>query len=225
MAFGFESYNDSGYLQIGDSVANYYLLYSGTIIVPPVTTLPSTPNNGTSVVITYPTSFDAICVASADGYPVPLPIFSTAVTSVTLSNRSLLTQSVVKYWLFKKYSSLTPSTSGYGVEIYDSSGNVAFSSNYPKLLRSYSTIPITDLTTTQNYSLLSDRQFAFLAYGTAYTTAVAATKASPDVKMPPAIRNYSGGVTSISSTIRTGRVSSAAAVYEGGLIAIDVTNY
>ena len=225
MAFGFESYNDSGNIQIGDSVANYYLLYSGTIIIPSVTTLPASPNFGSPVTITYPTSFDAICVASADGYPMPQAIFDTATTSVTLKNRSLLTQGTVKYWLFKKYSSLTPATSGYGIEIYDSSGNVAFSSNYPKLLRSYMTIPITNLSTAQNYSLPSDRQFAFLAYGTVYLTDVAATKAAPDVKMPPVIRNYSGGVTAINSTVRTGRISDSTPVYSGGLIAIDVTNY
>lgn len=217
MAYGFESYNDSGYIQIGDSVSNYYLLYSGTIIVP---------STGTSVNVTYPIAFDALCVATTDGYAVPKSIFTTPTTSTNIAYKATGAQATIKYWLFKRYSSLTPATSGYGIEIYNSSGGVAFSSNYPKLMRSYTTIPITDLTTTQNYSVLpTDRMFAFLQYGTVYTTTVAPIKAAPDVKVPPAIRNYSGGVTSISSGVRSGRVNSASPVYAGGLIAIDVTNY
>lgn len=227
MAYGFESKNDDGYIQISDSVANLYMLYSGTILVPPVAGATSGGMNpGTTVTITHPTSFDAICIATEDGYVVPKPVFDQSATSVTISNMQSTVQTTLKYWLFKKYSSLSPATSGYGIEVYDSLGNVAFSSQYPKLMRSYSTIPITSLSTTpQNYSLPSNRRFAFLAYGTVYTTQVAPTKAAPDVKMFPVMRTYSGGVSTRSSNIRGGRLTSNTDVFNGGLIAIDVTNY
>jgi hypothetical protein len=226
MAYGFESTNDNGYIQISDSVSNYYMMYSGTAIVPSgsSTTLV---NYGTQVVISHPTPFDAICLVTEDGYVVPQVVFSTSKTSVTILSEIVSTQTTFKYWLFKKYSSLSPSTSGYGLEIYDSAGAVAFSSNYPKLMRSYSTIPITSLSTTvQNFSLPSNRRFAFLLYGTLYNTIVNDTKAANTVKQLPIIRTYSGGVSVKVSKIRTGVLpDGASAVYEGGLIAIDVTNY
>jgi len=225
MAYGFECKNDTGYIQISDSVANLYMLYSGTIFVPPKVPLSTSINYGTTVTITHPTSFDAICVATEDGYVVPQGIFSQSRTSVTIASNELTTQSTIKYWLFKKYSSLMPATSGYGIEIYDSTGGVAFSSNYPKLMRSHSTLPITTLSSTQNYSLPTNKRFAFLLYGTVYTTAVAPTKAAPDVKIFPVIRTYSGGVSVQTSSVRGGRLTSSTPVYSGGLIAIDVTNY
>jgi hypothetical protein len=225
MAYGFESKNDNGFIQISDSVANYYMLYSGTIIVPPKSPLSTSINRGTVVTVSHPIAFDAICVATEDGLVIPKAVFSQSTTSTTITSNELSTQTTVKYWLFKKYTSLSPSTSGYGIEIYNSTGGVAFSSNYPKLMRSFSTIPITTLSTTQNYSLPTDRRFAFLLYGSVYNTAVAPTKAAPDVKIFPVIRTYSGGVSAQFSSIRGERLSSSGPVYNGGLIAIDVTNY
>jgi hypothetical protein len=224
MAYGFESKNDSGYIQIGDSVSNLYMLYSGTILVPARATLSTNINFGTTVTVSHPTPFDAICLATDDGYVVPQTIFTQSKTSVAIVNNEWTSQTTIKYWLFKKYSSLVPSTSGYGVEIYDSTGAVAFSSNYPKLMRSYSTIPITNLNN-NNYSLPSNRRFAFLLYGTVYDTAVAPTKAAPDVKILPIIRTYSGGVNVALSSIRGGRLDGPTPVYNGGLVAVDVTNY
>lgn len=225
MAYGLEIYNDSGFLQISDSVANYFMVYSGVAIIPPVTSLPTTPSFATTVSIEYSTPFDAVAVYSADRYVIPQSIRPSSVSSAVISCVPSLTQGTVRYWLFKKYSSLAPSTSGYGMEIYDSTGTVNFSTQNPKLMRSYSTIPITSLSGTQSFSLPTDRMIAFLTYGTSYTTAVAPTKASPDVKVPMAIQSYSGGVYVKSSTVRGGRVTNTSPVFTGGLVALDVTNY
>jgi hypothetical protein len=225
MAYGFESKNDNGYIQISDSVSNYYMIYSGTVLVPPGSSTTSV-NYGTPVTISHPTPFDAICLVTENGYVVPETVFSTSKTSITIISEIVSTQTTFKYWLFRKYSSLSPSTSGYGLEIYDTTGAVAFSSNYPKLMRSYSTIPIT-MTTVQNYSLPSNRRFAFLQYGTVYGTTTMQTKAGNTVKQLPVLRTYSGGVSTKISTIRSYGIlpDGASGVAEGGLIAIDVTNY
>lgn len=225
MAYGLEIYNDGGFLQLSDSVANYFLVDSGSAIVPQVAFIDTAPYLGTSITITSSTSFDAIAVQTTDRFVIPKAIFDTSTTSTNLTFSQSLTEGTVRYWLFKRYSSLLPSTSGYGMEIYGSGGSVAFSSHYPKLMKSHSIIPVTNLTGTQNFSLPSDRMFAFLSYGTVYNSAVSPTKASPDVKVPQAIQTYSGGVSVKSSNARSGRINSSVGVYSGGLVAIDVTNY
>lgn len=225
MAHGLEIYNDSGFLQIADSVANYFMLYSGSAIVPPVASIATTPYFGTSITIEHTTAFDAIAVQTTDRFVIPRAIFATSTTSTSLTFSQSLTEGTVRYWLFKKYSSIPKSTSGYGLEIYGTDGLVNFTTNYPEIMRSYSTIPVTNLTGTQNFSLPTDRMFAFLAYGTVYNSAVAPTKASPDVKVSQAIQTYSGGVSVKSSNVRSGRINSTTGVYTGGLVALDVTNY
>lgn len=225
MAYGLEVYSDDGFIQIADSVSNYFMLYSGSIIVPQVAAIGTSPAVPTYVTISHPTPFDAIAVYTPDRYVIPRSIFTTPTTSTSVGFQQSLTQGTLRYWLFKRYTSIAPSSSGYGMEIYNADGTVSFSTQYPKIMRSYSTIPVTNLTGTQSFSLPTDRMFAFLGYGTVYNTGVAPTKAAPDVKLPMAIQTYSGGVYVKSSGSRAGRINSATPVYTGGLVALDVTNY
>lgn len=226
MAYGLEIYNDGGFLQIADSVANYYVIKSGSVIVPEVSSIATAPNFGTSVTISNGTPFDAIAVSSTDRYVIPKSVFASETYSTNVVCTQSLTSGTLRYWLFRRYASTLPSTSGYGMELYNEEGELRFSTNYPKLMRSHSTIPVTDVSSTvQTYSLPTNRAFAFLAYGTSYTTMVAPTKASPDVKVPFSIQSFSGGVRSQRSNVRSGRLNNANPVYTGGMIALDVTNY
>ena len=226
MSYGLEIYNDGGFLQIADSVANYYVIKSGSVIIPEVSSIGTAPNFGTSVTISNGTPFDAIAVSSTDRYVIPKAVFDTERYSTTVSAMQSLTSGTLRYWLFRRYASTLPSTSGYGMELYNEEGELRFSTNYPKLMRSHSIIPVTNVSSTvQTYSLPTNRAFAFLSYGTSYTSMVAPTKAAPDVKVPFAIQSFSGGVRSQRSNIRIGRLNNATTVYTGGMIVLDVTNY
>jgi hypothetical protein len=212
MAYGAEFYNANGNLQLGAGVTNFRQVASGTINDPYAAPL-VTPGNGIT--------FDIIAVRSNNCFPAPIAPFSTPQSSARISVYGSQGQSFT-YHCFRSYSSMTPSTSGYGLEIYNADGTVGFSSLEPNILRTYAKIPISS-GVGFNVTLPSDRTFAFIAYGKVSQRKLIRNK-ELYVSSVPTIQNYSGGVH-VASNFWIDSSDSFESVFNGGVIAVDVTGY
>jgi hypothetical protein len=216
MAYGLEIVNDSGSVQIATGISNFYLVESGSVSV----------SAGTGSFTITPTVDYDIMAMNCDCWILAHPIFTSLKSAnVALTTRKNSNAGTVNWWAFRSYKALTPSTSGYGLEIYNPDGTVGFSSNQPKILRAHSKIPITTSVSTSN-SLPSGQVFAFISYGVVTkggTITAGMGGGAEDIVLGPTFNYSSGNVTTnVNQRIGSGSVDD---VYVGGLLAIDVTGY
>lgn len=239
MSYGFTVYNDDGSVQISTDFINYYFVGKGTY------TLPAALTTSSAVSIDTGVTHDVAAVACDTWHIQSSRVKTAPSTIVTISPDFGATRygsstpgapagTQFQYWLFRAYSSLTPSTTDVGLEVYNSAGQVAFSSRFPKIMRSLPPIPITYLPPKNHalpgvqYNLPSGREYAFISYGVFRRWYV-----EPGVRQEPFDFSYQHTMKRAPGTgfylglrnTRGGRNCYPADVYEGGIIPIDVTGY
>jgi hypothetical protein len=135
MSYGISIENASGYIQIDSGFTNYVLVSSGTV-------------NATAGVIGTYSGIDP-GTATINGLQAD-DIVAVRGTDICQAGRSASAQSLynfttsaqtISYRVYRKASDITPSTSDYGLEVFDESGNLRFSSKYApaKVLATYNT--------------------------------------------------------------------------------------
>lgn len=232
MAFGLLASNpNAGEIVLSEETTNRYCIGSGSVSVP--TAASDTTNDFWDTVgISSSESFDCVVVQSPDTYVRPVSILDAEVTSFGIEYfnfSTLAAAGTIYYWLFKKYRSLPPATSGYGIEIYRSDGSVAFSSAEPKILKNQLIIPITSLSTAglqpvaTNISVPSDKNYAYMFYGIVRTIWFFGPLAHQGSRMPGIMTSL--GNVSVRWAGRGGKTFIAGQQYQGGLIMTDITGY
>ena len=127
MAYGIEIDNSSGVLQIDETHLNLGLVASGTATC--------------NVAVGSPSNLYYATVTKATGVTYPVIAIHTfgnaiALTRVSISSGSAIWNFVggqndqFIYYIFDKYPA---STTGYGLQVFDGSGNVTFNSDYPPM--------------------------------------------------------------------------------------------
>lgn len=184
MAFGGEIYNTNGKLQLGVGVSNYYCAQKGTVTAPACSVDGSGNainyyfSSGT-VSITPTVEWDIIALRGRGG---ARPRIGDMATSTVAANTTKTFQiqgtgGFVDWWVFRSYTALSPSTSGFGWEIINPATNkVNFTTKQPKILKcSKYVLPSLGVVVPGgnaglvNVSLPTGRDFAFFAFGTAQT--------------------------------------------------------
>jgi uncharacterized Zn-binding protein involved in type VI secretion len=227
MAYGAEFYNDSGKVQLSSEVSNFYMAEKGTITL----------STSTSTITITPTvSYDAIALVIEGGTIIPGEMYATTVaanTSKTFTVRGTSATgsgpsgAVIKWYAFRSYRHLSPATTGHGMEIYTSTGQVAFSSLYPQIMKGFK-IPISSASTLDT-PLDSSKTYAFISYGTSrgigtYSEPMGGGATLTGNRNLMTIKTSSSNIRVIFSSPRTSPAAFPAA-FSGGLIALDVTNY
>jgi hypothetical protein len=221
MAYGVEFYNQNGKLQLSDSVNNFYMVQKGIL---------NTTDGSVFYTVTPTVPYDGIAVYIPEHACLPKSMFSSVQAANTPQTfRKISTSNSTVYWYaFRRYDSVSPATSGYGLEIYNSAGNVAYSSLYPKILKGIK-IPIPDaLATTTTVS--ASKEYAFLQYGTTRGLVTVTEPMGGGEYESPTDRfvyRFPASYTSIqSSQVRARQYATTEPIgFTGGLLAIDVTNY
>lgn len=127
MAYGIEINNSSGVLQIDETHLNLGLVASGTATC--------------NVAVGSPSNLYYATVSKATGVTYPVIAIHTfgnaiALTRVSISGGSAIWNFVggqndqFIYYIFDKYPT---STTGYGLQVFDSGGDVTFNSDYPPM--------------------------------------------------------------------------------------------
>ncbi|WP_156416477.1 MULTISPECIES: hypothetical protein [unclassified Sphingopyxis] len=179
-----ELYNAYGKLQIGASAANYYCIQKGTVTAPACAVDGS--GNATNfyfssgaVEITPTVAYDIMAVRGRGGARPRItdvaPSTVAANTTTTLQIQG--TGGFVDWWVFRSYTALTPSTSGFGMEIVNpATGKVNFTTKQPKILKcskyvlpSLGGVVPGGTAGLVNVTLPTGRDYAFFAFGTAQT--------------------------------------------------------
>jgi hypothetical protein len=221
MAYGVEFYNQNGKLQLSDSVNNFYMVQKGTL---------NTTDGSVFYTVTPTVPYDAIAVFCPTMAVLPKSMFSSVQAANTPQTfRKISTSNATIYWYaYRRYDSISPATSGYGLEIYNSAGNVAFSSLYPKILKGIK-IPIPDAVATTT-TVSASKEYAFLQYGTNRgLVEVTEPMGGPTYDSPTDrfVYRFAASYTSIqSSQVRARQYATTEPIgFTGGLLAVDVTNY
>ena len=185
MAFGVEFYNSSGKLQIGASAANFYMVGKGTVTAPACPVDGS--GNATSyyfgsggVNITPPVAYDIIALRGRNGARPRIGDMmpSTVAANTTTTFQLQGTGGFVDWWAFRSYTALSPSSTGWGLEVINPATNkVNFTTKQPKILKcakyvlpSLGIVNPGDGAGKVNVTLPTGRDYAFFAFGTAQTT-------------------------------------------------------
>ena len=221
MTYGVEFYNQNGKLQLADSVNNFFMVQKGTL---------NTTDGSVFYTVTPTVPYDGIAVFCPTMAVLPKSMFSSVQPANTPQTfRKINTSNATIFWYaYRRYDYVSPATSGYGLEIYNSAGNVAFSSAYPKVLKGIK-IPIPDAIATTT-TVSASKEYAFLQYG---TTRGLVTVIEPmgggeyDSPTDRFVFRYAASYTSIqSSQVRARQYATTEPIgFTGGLLAIDVTNY
>jgi hypothetical protein len=221
MAYGVEFYNQNGKLQLSDSVNNFYMVEKGTI---------NSTNGSVFYTVTPTVAYDAIAVFCPTMAVLPKSMFSSVQAANTPQTfRKISTSNATIFWYaYRSYNSVTPATSGYGLEIYNATGQVAFSSNYPKILKGIK-IPIPNEQATST-TVSAAKEFAFLQYGTSrgiVTVTEPMGGGEYDSPTDRFVYRFAASYTSIqSSQVRARAYATTEPIgFTGGLLAVDVTNY
>jgi len=221
MAYGVEFYNQNGKLQLADSVNNFYMVQKGTL---------NTTDGSVFYTITPTVAYDAIAVFCPEMALLPKSMFNVPQAANTPQTfRKISTSNTTIFWYaYRRYDSLSPATSGYGLEIYNSAGQVAFSSVYPKILKGIK-IPIPDATATST-TVSASKEYAFLQYGTNRGLVDVTEPMGGGSYLSPTDRfvyRFPASYTSIQSAQIRARVYATTEPigFTGGLLAVDVTNY
>ena len=221
MAFGVEFYNNNGSLQLASGVKNFYMTQKGTL---------SATNGSVFYTVTPTVPYDAIAVYCPEMAVLPKSMFSTVQAANTPQTfRKASTSNATIYWYaYRRYDSLSPATSGYGLEIYNDDGSVGFSSLYPKIMKGIK-IPIIDATATTT-TVSASREYAFLQYGTnrgLVTVTEPMGGGEYDSPTDRFVYRFPASYTSIQSAQIRARIYATTEPigFTGGLLALDVTNY
>jgi hypothetical protein len=221
MVYGSEFYNDGLKLQIATGVSNYFMVQKGT----------GSMANAIWFDVAPTVAYDAIAVvmSSTTVSVVPKSIFPSVQAASTSQRFRTINGAIstgYSWFAFRTYQSLTPSSSGYGLEMYNSDGTVGFSSTQPMILKGLK-IPLTS-STTVNTTVSSSKTYAFLKYGTVNKNVTYTEAMSGDLVTGSAdLHVLRSSTTNIAVAIntRTSKSSAGAESYQGGVIAADVTNY
>jgi hypothetical protein len=220
MSYGVEFYNQEGKLQIASGVNNFYMAEKGTF---------NTAGGTVFFTITPTVAYDAIAVVlgGTEGF-IPKSIFASvqaANTSQTFRKANSTVNSV-SWYAFRNYNSLSASTSGYGLEIYNTNGTLNFTSNFPKIMKAIK-IPVPNENATST-TVASNRTYAFLQYGTNRGLVTITEPMGGGTYQSPTDRfAYRGSTTSVDTIqIRARAYATTEPIgFTGGILAVDVTNY
>jgi len=125
MSYGISIENESGYLQISDSYTNYVLVASGSVSATAGATGSFSGVSPGDATITGLQAEDIVAVQGSF-----LSEKYRTSSAVGIYNWQTSTQSI-SYRVYRKSSNISASTSDYGLEVFDASGNLRFSSKYP----------------------------------------------------------------------------------------------
>ena len=232
----FESYTDTGTVQFSTEANAYYLVGSGQM---------TTGTTSYQVEDYYSASnktfYNSYSATATMGYDFDIVALSSAACFISPQNYNGLTSApvprqviiwgdqpgaAVTYWCFRKMKYLAPSGPGFvGLELYDATGAVVYSSGHPPLLvnQQYA-IPSTTAGYSASLSLPSSRKYAFLNYGnTARFSAHDPLATYGNFgQFVPGVKNNNGAISFKETSTPTNFQANSAA---GGILIVDVTAY
>lgn len=125
MAYGIYIKNESQEIQISESYQNYFLHSTGSVSVPGATLQNSTDN---SYIPSYGSAGTGVASDDMVFWYANRNFYSTGTTGSSIGNASTL--SMTAQWArFVKGNSIISPGSDYGIEVFNSNGLAAFSSN------------------------------------------------------------------------------------------------
>jgi len=228
MAYGAQFINDSGVLQLGAGVSNYFLVQKGSVYSSSglqITVTPSVPYNCIAVRVVeinravVPKGIDVALKPAGTSQ-----IFQKADTSAL----------TLEWYAFRSYATASPAVGQYGLELYNADGTLGFSTAYPYLMKGFK-VPMFFEQGPVDFTADASRNWAVLYYGTVPRGQV--------VNVSGEWRSYHRGrYTGRSSTpgVHYSAITLMAGVQEGyiiydinqtgrwdhnGFMMIDVTNY
>lgn len=125
MAYGIFIKNESQEIQVSESYQNYFLHSTGSVSVPAPTLQNSTDN---SYIPSYGSAGTNVAADDMVFWYANRNFYSTGVTGASIGNASTSTMSA-QWARFVKGNSIISPGSDYGIEVFNSNGLGAFSSN------------------------------------------------------------------------------------------------
>lgn len=123
MSYGLNIYNNSNYLQIDESYSNCTLYQSGTAVTGTTVSVPGTPK--------VPAPLTKAMIFVRIPYGTCIALYGTRSSTSFTAKPGVYGQAnfTYEYRIFRIASSLNPTT-GYGMQVFNSSGNLSFDSGY-----------------------------------------------------------------------------------------------
>ena len=125
MAVGLEVYNDAGALVIDSNNPNYSLLASGTVASGTAVSFTST-SVRPLVFVRFNTSGQFVRISDLQSNSIT---FQTYTAAENTGNFASPVSGSVEYKVFGIASTLSPSSPGYGLNVFDAAGNLIYDSN------------------------------------------------------------------------------------------------
>lgn len=226
MSYGLQITNNSGVIQIGTGISNFYMVDKGTVTAIANTLIAST-GFPSLTTISVAQAFDCL-VVSPNCFTRPFSTFATQRAAGPIDIPGNGDAGTINWYAFTSYKNLTPSTSNYALQVFNADGTLGFSSNQPKIMKVYQRIPITtgaSLSTPVSNSLPTGKTFGFIQYGiVAKYVSVPSGMGATDINISPLVK-YTSGNVDIEFATRAGRNQDGLDHFEGGLAVIDVTGY
>ena len=182
MSYGLEILNDAGSVQIGTSTANFYLAQKGSFILSAGFGYDAFIEHTVTPTVSYDGIAIAVEAASAlaAGHKPTLELKSLFATTKAANTPttfwsvyawdgagSIPPDVTIRWYAFRNYKYLPLNSSGYGLDIFNTDGTLAFTSQNPYLLKG-TKVPITasHISSSSGIALPSGKTYAFMTYGT-----------------------------------------------------------
>lgn len=230
MAFGVNTYTDSGVLQLSSEIPAFYMVASGTTSL--TCASPTTPpylwnssNFDTTTVyelVFFNTSASDLWVRP----PSASPTTKTGITAYFVNTTGATGTRTLNWWAFRSFDKLTAPTSGMGLNVKDTSGVTTFALSQPKILKIVQRIPITAMNSTGSTATLnsSTTTYGFAQYGqTKQYQVFGGAHRDIDGSIGIAVRQSSSTTMHYRTGGRAGKTTTD--IYNGGILAADLTGY
>lgn len=230
MAYGLQTFNDSGQIQLSTDLPLFYMVSSGSQSI----TASNPVNFGwQSSVVDTTTVYELLFLSTSSTQiwvapPILAPTTKTGISIRYYCATGASGTKTVNWWAFRSFTALTAPSSGYGLNIWNSSGQTAFAPTQPKILKPATKLAVTSIpgdTSTASLTLPSSTTtYGFAQYGILkrYNLFGGGGRDS-DGSRGIAIRQSSSTALEYREGGRTGRIT--ADIYDGGIFAVDLTGY
>lgn len=217
-----EVYDESSRLQFNAQTYAYYMSEKGV-----ANTLHSDPLGISLDIVTFTLSQPAelvflSCAAENVSLTPADDTNSETAYKYFLGDAPAGTSNPVNWWAFRSMRHLAASAHmDGGLEMYDASGNVCYTTNHNKILRVISVLPCSDFAATgwsKTLNLPSGRVYGHALYGTVYQ------KVGSNF-MTPMIRNVSATQMSVVPSINRNVTYPGTLVRDGGILTADLTGF
>lgn len=234
MGQGFQTFNDSGNLQVDSSTYAYYCIGKGSFqcFYDGDPNAPENPQPEARGGIDVP-AYDLVALQSYNSYVLPfnaIQDISGIAGRDMVANPYLYSQTAaytitgneyeprVFFWLFRSFKYTAPDAHGVGIETFNADGSLCYSSRYRPLMVA-AHIDVNRDMENQTYGLPGNRNYAFVQYGRSIFG-----------RPGPYAKGAGMGVNSFNGGFRLrqvgcGGLSRDGDLFNGGMLVVDVTDF